>query len=259
MCVCGCVCVDVCVWMCVCGFVGVDVCGWGCNLSNDIYTYLPYPRQTRKHELTGGGLLASPMKVKERQAAQQAEHARRNPLRAVQAGNVGNEESAKAERVGVASQGQGQGQGQGYGQGKYSLPYGAPMDPGIDLEGQTGDGGDSTDLYSANYVAGQESEMQMLLAPPTQYFEARERAVNEVESTIVELGSLFKRLTTMIQEQGEMVERIDEDIENAVSTVDSAADVLKKAYDAASSNTTLYAKLGTILALFIIFFTVFLM
>lgn len=200
------------------------------------------------------------MKVKERQAAQQADvQARRNPVQAMQAGNVGEEEMAKAERV--ASQGQGQ--GQGYGRGKYALPYGAPMDPGIDydLEGQTGtgDSGDSTDLYSPNYVAGQESEMQMLLAPPTQYFEARERAVNEVESTIVELGSLFKRLTTMIQEQGEMVERIDEDIENAVSTVDSAADVLKKAYDAASSNTTLYAKLGTILALFIIFFTVFLM
>ena len=34
-----------------------------------------------------------------------------------------------------------------------------------------------------------------------QYFESREVAVTEVEKTIGELGSLFKRLATMISEQ----------------------------------------------------------
>ena len=34
-----------------------------------------------------------------------------------------------------------------------------------------------------------------------QYYESREVAVTEVEKTIGELGSLFKRLATMISEQ----------------------------------------------------------
>jgi len=213
-------------------------------------------QQTRKQALTGAGNLLS--LSPQRTAA--ADQTRRNPMQS--GSSSGGVSATGAAGAMPASRGKGptQGQGQGQGQGKYSLPFGAPMDPGIDLEGQDDAGdGDSTDLYSRNFASNQSSEMQLLLAPPTQYFEARERAVNEVESTIAELGTLFKRITAMVQEQGEMVERIDEDIENAVTTVDSAADVLKKAYDAASGNASLYAKLGTILALFIIFFTVFLM
>ena len=102
---------------------------------------------------------------------------------------------------------------------------------------------------------------QLLLAPPsnTQYYEAREQAVTEVEKTIHELGSLFKRLATMISEQQELVERIDEDVENAVSNADRGRDLLLKAYESASSNRGLYTKLGAILALFFLFFVIFLM
>ena len=105
----------------------------------------------------------------------------------------------------------------------------------------------------------QMEEQQLLLAPPNQYFDDRLKAADEIESTIGELGQLFRRLTTMISEQQEMVERIDEDIENAVSSVDQAHGALQKAYDAAASNRGLYMKIGGILALFFLFFTVFLM
>eukprot|EP00605_Chrysophyceae_sp_TOSAG23-4_P002624 GSChrysophyteH1.ASY1.ANO1.2896.1 assembled CDS len=140
--------------------------------------------------------------------------------------------------------------------GGYALPYGAPPDP--DSVSQPAQSSESRNVYSDAFNPALQ-EQQMLLAPPTQYFAEREKAVSEVESTIAELGTLFKRLSTMIAEQGELVERIDEDIENAVSTVDSASDVLQKAYDAASSNTTLYTKLGGILLFFLLFFTIFLM
>jgi syntaxin 5 len=65
---------------------------------------------------------------------------------------------------------------------------------------------------------------QLLLAPiaETQYYDQREKAVSEVEKTIGELGTLFKRLATMISEQQEMVERIDEDVENSISNADRA-------------------------------------
>ena len=144
----------------------------------------------------------------------------------------------------------------------YNLPFGGPPvhtgSDDLNAAGNEMDKNSSSDVYSDTYNPALQ-EQQMLLAPPAQYFEARERAVGEVESTIAELGTLFKRLTTMIQEQGELVERIDEDIENAVTTVDSASDVLQKAYDAASSNTSLYTKLGAILVFFMLFFTIFLM
>ena len=186
-------------------------------------------QQTRKEALTGGcGLLGSPM------------HSSSNSGSAQQRRNAS---GANAQKEALS----------------FNLPFGGSRNDPTTGVGDNTD--DNNDVYSDTYNPAQASaqEQQMLLAPPTQYFEARERAVGEVESTIAELGSLFKRLTTMIQEQGEMVERIDEDIENAVSTVDSASDVLQKAYDAASGNATLYTKLGAILIFFLIFFTVFLM
>ncbi len=205
-------------------------------------------QQTRKKELTGGGLL-SPPKAQDRNRATQDALSQESVNR-----RNGSPVDVNSATVGPMKQ--------GTGSGSYALPFGRPPATYSDSSTNNNDsvGNINTDIYSSNYSATQQGqEMQLLLAPPAQYFEARERAVNEVESTILELGTLFRRLTTMIQEQGEMVERIDEDIENAVTTVDSAADVLKKAYDAAASNSTLYTKLGTIFALFIIFFTVFLM
>ena len=83
--------------------------------------------------------------------------------------------------------------------------------------------------------------------------------MTEVEKTISELGQLFKRLATMISEQQELVERIDDDIEAAVATSNNAHSVLLKTYESISSNRALYTKIGAILILFIIFFSIFLM
>ena len=107
-------------------------------------------------------------------------------------------------------------------------------------------------------VHGQQA---LLLAPPivNQYYESREEAVTEVEKTIAELGNLFKRLSTMISEQQELVERIDDDIESSVTQANNAHSVLLKAYENVSSNGSLYAKLGGILVLFVLFFSIFLL
>jgi hypothetical protein len=113
-------------------------------------------------------------------------------------------------------------------------------------------------LSLSNSTIAQQEQM-LLLAPPTQYHDERVKAADEIESTIGELGTLFKRLTSMIHEQQELVERIDEDVENAVVTVDNAHDQLKQAYDSASSNRALYTKVGAILIIFFLFFTVFMM
>lgn len=110
-------------------------------------------------------------------------------------------------------------------------------------------------------LEGGQSEQQLLLDPiaESQYFDARERAVTEVERTIGELGSLFNRLATMISEQQELVERVDEDVETAVSNANRAQDILMKAYESVSSNNAMYMKLAAILGAFILFFVLFLM
>lgn len=115
--------------------------------------------------------------------------------------------------------------------------------------------------YSQPAVNLQYQQQQLLLAPVAnqEYYQGREQAVNEVEKTIGELGSLFKRLATMISEQQELVERIDDDVENAVSESNRAHDLLLKTYESVSSNRGLYMKLGGILLAFMIFFILFIM
>ena len=101
----------------------------------------------------------------------------------------------------------------------------------------------------------------MLLAPPqeVQYYDQRQQAVTEVEKTIGELGALFKRLSTMISEQAELVERIDDDIENAIEQSDMAEGALLKTYEQVSSNRGLYTKLSAIAVVSGLFFVLFLM
>lgn len=109
-------------------------------------------------------------------------------------------------------------------------------------------------------VNNQYSDQQLLLpAANTQYYETREKAATEVEKTIQELGQLFQRLATMISQQQELIERIDDDVENAVSNADRAKSLLLQAYEKASSNGGLYMKIFGILAIFILFFVLFLM
>lgn len=129
--------------------------------------------------------------------------------------------------------------------------------------------GDSNGKHGSNFqqFGGGDLEsagehQQLLLDPigaESQYFEARERAVTEVERTIGELGSLFNRLAVMIAEQQELVERVDEDVETATQNANRAQDALMKAYEQVSSNSGMYMKLGAIAVIFILFFVLFLM
>jgi len=55
------------------------------------------------------------------------------------------------------------------------------------------------------------------------------------------------------------VERIDDDIEASVNNAERAHSILLKTYESVSSNRALYMKIGAILAIFIVFFSIFLM
>ena len=69
----------------------------------------------------------------------------------------------------------------------------------------------------------------------------------------------FSTLLIYVYFSQELVERIDDDVEQAVSHADRAHSILLQTYEKVSSNKALYTKIFFILALFILFFTLFLM
>ena len=107
-----------------------------------------------------------------------------------------------------------------------------------------------------NNIASQ--QQQLLLAPTPQnstYFESRQTEAVEVEKSILELGTLFNRLSTMVSEQQVLIERVDDDVEAAMGSVDGAKNELTRAYDNATDSRSLMWKLGAVLTTFTLFFT----
>jgi syntaxin 5 len=103
-----------------------------------------------------------------------------------------------------------------------------------------------------------QSNQKLLVAPlkVNQYYESRETAINEVEKTIHEFGQLFEQLLSMISEQQEMVERIDDDVEIAMENTQKVVHTFKVGN---RLQTSLYTKIGFLLAAFLMFFLLFLM
>lgn len=214
-------------------------------------------QQVRKVELIGKGGM-SPMRHIEAAAAAAAAAGGGGKDKQSSSSSFPSSSSGsgpKRMKDGIASSAAGDLLAKGSAVAKYKSPYATPYDTAY-----SGLGG--VDPEQGGSGAGeQQLERQFLLAPlaEEQYYDSRERAVTEVEKTIGELGTLFKRLATMISEQQEMVERIDEDVEEAVSTADRAHNLLVQAYEKASSNKALYMKLFGIFGAFVLFFILFLM
>lgn len=54
----------------------------------------------------------------------------------------------------------------------------------------------------------QQEQQQLVLAEQDRYIESRSTAIESIESTIAELGSIFQQLATMVAEQRETVQYI---------------------------------------------------
>jgi syntaxin 5 len=199
-------------------------------------------QQVRKVELTGKGVL-SPMRAIAAREQQQQKAADGNGSRGVSFGaDTANGNGGLAHRPPQRS--------------KLPSPY------GNQLYGDYNNNNNSSSNQFGGDVETPSEHQQLLLDPigaESQYFDARERAVTEVERTIGELGSLFNRLATMISEQQELVERVDEDVEAATENATRAQDILMRTYERVSSNSGMYMKLGAILGIFLLFFVLFLM
>eukprot|EP00035_Acanthoeca_spectabilis_P023130 m.447876 g.447876 ORF g.447876 m.447876 type:complete len:298 (+) comp19573_c0_seq1:241-1134(+) len=100
-------------------------------------------------------------------------------------------------------------------------------------------------------------QMQMsMLQTRDNYVEERANAMQNIESTIEEIGGIFQQLATMVAEQGETVERIDREVDLTVQNVEGAHKELTKYFNSISSNRTLMLKIFGVLLAFLIFFLV---
>jgi len=99
----------------------------------------------------------------------------------------------------------------------------------------------------------------MQLTPVSGYDHAqtRARAVESVQSTIVELGEIFQQLAVMVAEQGHMLERIDQDVEDSLANTNAGYSELQRYYNKISSNRGLMLRVFAILFFFIVLFATF--
>lgn len=90
------------------------------------------------------------------------------------------------------------------------------------------------------------------------YVQERADAMENVERTIVELGSMFKQLAEMVHDQGESLSLIDANIEETEMNVEAAHSQLTQYLSSVSSNRWLMLKIFGVLIFFFIIFVVFL-
>lgn len=89
------------------------------------------------------------------------------------------------------------------------------------------------------------------------YIQERADTMQSIETTIVELGSIFQQLAHMVKEQEEMVQRIDSNVDDATVNIESAHSEILKYFQSVSSNRWLMIKIFAVLIVFFIIFVVF--
>lgn len=116
------------------------------------------------------------------------------------------------------------------------------------------DMGASQPLLPTNQI----QQQQMLLYDESdQYVQQRAETMQNIESTIVELGGIFQQLAHMVKEQEEMVERIDTNIQDVELNVEMAHSEILKYFQSVSKNRWLMIKIFGVLIMFFVFFVLF--
>jgi len=107
-------------------------------------------------------------------------------------------------------------------------------------------------------MGGRQQQGQMqIIDEQDAYIESRAETMQNIESTIVELGSIFTQLAHMVKEQEEIVGRIDSNVEDASANVEAAHTEILKYFQSVTSNRWLMIKIFGVLMFFFIVFVVF--
>lgn len=103
----------------------------------------------------------------------------------------------------------------------------------------------------------QQQQQMMLYDESDNYVQQRAETMQNIESTIVELGGIFQQLAHMVKEQDEMVERIDSNVQDAEMNIEAAHGEILKYFQTVSKNRWLMIKIFGVLIFFFIFFIIF--
>ncbi|GLT80517.1 hypothetical protein SLA2020_519520 [Shorea laevis] len=103
----------------------------------------------------------------------------------------------------------------------------------------------------------QQQQQQQLVPLQDTYMQSRAEALQNVESTIHELGSIFNQLATLVSQQGEIAIRIDENMDDTLANVEGAQGALLKYLNSISSNRWLMIKIFFVLIFFLMVFLFF--
>ncbi|KAI1137585.1 putative ER-golgi SNARE complex subunit [Hypoxylon sp. FL0543] len=122
--------------------------------------------------------------------------------------------------------------------------YGTPN------RGTPSPGADLLTLNPPGAMGDQQLLMMEEAAPQNSYIQQRGEAIEAIEKTISELGSIFGQLAQMVSEQSEMIQRIDANTEDVVDNVQGAQRELLKYWSRVSSNRWLIAKMFGVLMIF---------
>lgn len=104
----------------------------------------------------------------------------------------------------------------------------------------------------------QQQQQMMMYDESDNYVQQRAETMQNIESTIVELGGIFQQLAHMVKEQEEMVERIDTNVQDAELNIEAAHGQILKYFQSVTSNRWLMIKIFGVLISFFIFFVIFL-
>lgn len=109
----------------------------------------------------------------------------------------------------------------------------------------------------AGGYSNQQQQQVMLYDESDQYVQERAETMQNIESTIVELGGIFQQLAHMVKEQEEMVERIDSNVQDAELNIEGAHTEILKYFQSVSKNRWLMVKIFGVLIFFFLFFVMF--
>eukprot|EP01082_Thalassiosira_pseudonana_P005025 g4618.t1 g4618 contig15:1399802-1400946(-) len=101
------------------------------------------------------------------------------------------------------------------------------------------------------------AQRQYQLIPDQDYLRQRADAMTQVESNIVELGTIFNKLAVMVNEHREMVQRVEDNVEDTNANVNLSLATLTDTLRDLQTNRALGMKVLGILVLFIIMFIIF--
>eukprot|EP00731_Ephydatia_muelleri_P027738 Em0019g611a len=134
-------------------------------------------------------------------------------------------------------------------------PFGGKEEGSVLLSGGSMNG---TSDVSIDMDSVQKQSQLQLIDQQDGYIQERADAMQNIHSTIVELGTIFRQLAEMVKEQEEQVMRIDANVSETEINVESAHTELLKYFKGVTSNRWLMIKIFLVVMVFFVIFVIFL-